>query len=315
MRVVSAEEIASVLTYPDLIAALRDAFAGDIAAPARHHHEISRPDADATLLIMPAWHRGPGGYAGVKVVSVFPGNPARGQPSVVGSYLLLDGDSGRPLAVLDGPALTLWRTAAASALAASYLARDDARRLVMVGAGALAPHLIAAHASVRPIADVAIWNRTPARAGALAAALDRPGLRVMATTDLAAAVRGADVISCATLSRAPLVRGAWLTPGAHVDLVGSYNPAMRESDDEAVAMARVFVDTRAGALKEGGDIVQAIAAGALAESEIAGDVHDLCRGAVSGRRGPEEITLFKSVGAAIEDLAAAVLVFERLSRV
>lgn len=312
MRFVTAAEIDAALTWPALIAPLRDAFRGDVVTPTRHHHSLARPDGDATLLLMPAWQKGAGGYAGVKIVSVFPGNAARGKPSVIGTYLLLDGDSGEPLAALDGQALTAWRTAAASALAASYLARTDAWRLVMVGAGALAPRLIAAHAAVRPIAEVAIWNRHPERALALAAELDRPGLRVTATQDLAAAVATADIVSAATMSREPLIRGAWLRPGAHVDLVGAYNPAMREADDAAVARATVYVDTRAGALHEAGDLVQAIAAGVLEEGGIAGDLFDLCRGTAPGRRSADEITLFKSVGTAIEDLAAAVLVYERL---
>ncbi len=312
MRFVTAAEIDACLTYPSLIAALRDAFRGDIVAPPRHHHTLARPDGDATLLLMPAWSGGPGGYAGVKVVSVFPGNAARQAPSVTGTYLLLDGDSGSPLAALDGQALTTWRTAAASALAASMLALPEARRMVMVGAGALAPRLVAAHAAVRPIAEVAIWNRTPQRAEALAARIDRSGLRARAVTDLATAVAEADIVSVATMSATPLVRGAWLRPGAHLDLVGAYNPAMREADDEAMRRSSVHVDTRAGALREAGDIVQAIAAGALSEPAIAGDLFDLCRGVAPGRRAAEEITLFKSVGAAIEDLAAAVLVYERL---
>jgi ornithine cyclodeaminase len=260
---------------------------------------------------MPAWHATAGGYAGVKIVSVVPGNAARGKPSVVGAYLLLDGDSGEPLAMLDGQALTAWRTAGASALAASYLARPDSRRMVMVGAGTLAPRLIEAHASVRPIEAVAIWNRNPERALVLASRLDRPGLRVTAVDDLAAAVAGADLVSAATMSRAPLVEGAWLAPGVHLDLVGAYNPGMREVDDAAVARASVYVDTRAGALAEAGDIVQAIAAGALDAGRIAGDLFDLCRRDRAWRRSADEITLFKSVGTAIEDLAAAVLVFER----
>jgi ornithine cyclodeaminase len=214
--------------------------------------------------------------------------------------------------VLDGPALTAWRTAAASALAASYLAALDACSMVMVGAGTLAPRLIEAHAAVRPIREVAIWNRDAGRAAALSARLDRPGLRVRATDDLAAAVAAADVVSAATMSRTPLIRGAWLKPGAHVDLVGAYNPEMREADDAALARAAVHVDTRAGALAEAGDVVQAIAAGALAESDIAGDLFDLCRGTVPGRTGAGQVTLFKSVGTAIEDLAAAALVYERL---
>lgn len=312
MRLVTADEIDAALTWPTLIAALRSAFGGNTVTPTRHHHRIARSDGDATLLLMPAWQAGAGGYAGVKIVSVFPGNAARDKPSVIGTYLLLDGDSGEPLAALDGQALTAWRTAAASALAASYLAAPDARHMVMVGAGALAPRLIAAHAAVRPIEAVAIWNRNPERAASLAADVDRPGLRVTATTDLAAAVAGADIVSAATMSHEPLIRGDWLKPGAHLDLVGAYNPAMREVDDAAIARATVYVDTRAGALAEAGDIVQAIASGALDAARIAGDLFDLCRGDAPGRRSAGEITLFKSVGTAIEDLAAAILVYERL---
>ena len=224
------------------------------------------------------------------------------KPSVMGTYLLLAGDSGEPLAGFDGMTLTLWRTAAASALAAGFLARPEARRMAMIGAGALAPRLIAAHAAVRPITQVTIWNRTPEAAERLAAALDRPGLAVTATRDREAAVREADIVSVATMSREPLVEGAWLKPGAHVDLVGAYTPEMREADDAAIRRARVYVDTRGGALKEAGDIVQPLAAGVIGEADIAGDLFDLCRGAVPGRRSDEEITLFKSVGSAIEDL-------------
>ena len=313
MRVVDAAAIDRVLAYPDLIAALAQAFRAGVSAPPRHHHTIPRPDGDATLLLMPAWHDH-GGHAGVKVVSVFPGNTARAKASVLGSYLLLSGETGEPLAVLDGRALTLWRTAAASALAATFLARRDARRLVVVGAGALGPRLIAAHAAVRPIDTVSVWNRTPAKAEALAAGLDRPGLSVTATSDLAGAVAAADIVSVATMSPDPLVRGAWLRPGAHLDLVGAFTPSMREADDAAVGRARVYVDTRAGALKEAGDIVQPVAAGIISEADIAGDLAGLCRGTVAGRSRDDEITLFKSVGAAIEDLAAAVLVYERLER-
>ena len=267
MRVVSAAEIDRVLTYPDLVETLRAAFQAAITVPPRHHHAIPRPGAEAMLILMPAWHDDPSqSYAGVKIVSVFPDNASRGKPSVMGTYLLLSGESGEPLAALDGQALTLWRTAAASALAASYLARSDARRLAMVGAGALAPRLIAAHAAVRGIDEVAIWNRTPETAARLAARLDRPGLRVRAATDLAAAVAAADIVSAATLASTPLIRGAWLKPGTHVDLVGAYTPKMREADDAAVARARVYVDTRAGATHEAGDIVQPIEAGVLKRS-------------------------------------------------
>jgi ornithine cyclodeaminase/alanine dehydrogenase-like protein (mu-crystallin family) len=209
MQVVSAAEIDRVLTFPALIDALADAFRGDTVTPVRHHHEIERAGAHATLLLMPAW-TGPAaqdglqdGFLGIKVVSVFPDNGAKSLPSVMGSYLLMDGATGQPVAVLDGTRLTVWRTAAASALAARILAREDASRMVMVGAGSLAPFLIRAHMSQRPIREVALWNRNPQKAETLAAELQSQGLPVTAVTDLEAAVREADLVSCATLSTAP----------------------------------------------------------------------------------------------------------------
>jgi ornithine cyclodeaminase len=215
--------------------------------------------------------------------------------------------------MLEGRALTAWRTAAASALAARYLARADATRLLMVGAGALARHLVRAHAAVRPIETVTLWNRTRRGAEELASALAGIGLTVSVVDDLEPAVRGADIISCATLSSTPLLRGAWLRDGAHIDLVGGFTPAMREADDETVRRARIYVDTRAGALNEAGDIVDPIARGIIVPADIAGDLFDLCRGKVPGRTAQGEITLFKSVGTAIEDLAAAMLVWRNMA--
>jgi len=227
--------------------------------------------------------------------------------------LLCDGRDGRPLALLDGARLTLWRTAAASALAARHLARDDAARMVMVGSGALAPALIRAHAAVRPIRDVAIWNRRPEGAERLAASLNAGGIPARPVSDLAAAVGEADLVSCATLSTEPLVRGAWLRPGTHLDLVGAFTPTMREADDAALLRGPVYVDTP-DALKKGGDVAAAIQSGALAPEAIAGDLAALCRGEALGRRSRDEITVFKSVGAAIEDLAAAAAVWESLAQ-
>ena len=312
MRVISADNLARTFTFPLLIEALKRGFRSEIEVPVRHHHPIERPgEPGAMLLLMPAWTAAAtrDGFLGVKVVTVYPGNAARGLPSVSGTYLLMRGETGEPLAVINGQALTLWRTAAASALAATFLARKDARRLVMVGAGALAPYLIEAHAGVRPIAEVLVWNHNPARAEALAATLSDRAYSVRATADLEAAVRSADVVSCATLSSEPLIKGAWLAPGAHLDLVGAFTPKMRESDDEAVHRATIFLDTREGGLKEAGDIVQPLAAGIIKESDIAGDLFNLCRGRIEGRKSAKQITLFKSVGTAIEDLAAATLAY------
>jgi alanine dehydrogenase len=310
MRVIGPSEVHAALDFPALVESLRQMFRSGCEAPVRHHHTVKVPERpDATLLLMPAWQVGR--HVGVKVVSVFPGNAEIGLPAVSGAYVLLDGMTGNPLAIIDGQALTLRRTAAASALAASYLARPDCERLLVVGTGALAPHLVEAHASVRPIRNVLIWGRNPEKAAKLAHRLDRRTLKVAATTDLANAVRGAHIISCATLAREPLVKGAWLPLGVHLDLVGAFTPAMRETDDDAVKRARVFVDTRAGALKEGGDIVQPIAAGIIREDDVAGDLFELTRGLRAGRRYHDQITLFKSVGTALEDLAAAQLALER----
>jgi ornithine cyclodeaminase len=310
MRILSAADVEAALDWDSLIERLRQAFRRGAEVPVRHHHEIANPGGpEGTLLLMPAWQSGR--HIGVKVVTIFPDNGEQGLPSVMAAYLLLDGKTGSPIALIDGPTLTLKRTAAASALASGYLSRPDCERLLMVGTGALAPYLVSAHAAVRPICNVLIWGRAPDKAAKLAKRLDRADFRVAATEDLEAAAQGADIISCATLSRDPLVRGDWLRPGQHLDLVGAFRPDMRESDDQAIRRARVFVDTRDGATKEAGDIVQPIESGALDPADVAGDLFDLTRGARAGRRYYDQITLFKSVGTALEDLAAAELAAER----
>jgi ornithine cyclodeaminase/alanine dehydrogenase-like protein (mu-crystallin family) len=318
MRFIDADTIERALSYPALIDILDTAFRNGAIAPPRHHHHVplaGRPEA--TWLLMPAiTASAPGAttagpYMGMKSVTAFPDNATRsGKPSVHGMYLLLSTETGETLAILDATRLTVWRTAAASALAARYLARPDAERLVMIGAGALAPYFIRAHASVRPIREVLIWNRTRDRAEAVAASLAGQPYSVRVTEDLEAACRNADIISAATLAREPLIRGAWLKPGAHVDCAGAYTKTMRETDDDVVRRARIFADTMAGAFGEAGDILLPMAAGVIGKDAVLGDLHDLARGAVAGRTSPGDITFFKSVGASIEDLAAAVAVYE-----
>lgn len=305
MRVIGAEELEGLLDYPNLVEALRAGFRESVTAPLRSHHTVPTDGSDATLLLMPAW--ADGGPIGVKVVTVFPDNSEKSLPSIQGAYLLFDGKNGAVEALLDGPTLTARRTAAASALAADYLARKDASRLLMVGTGVLARQLPRAHAAVRPIREVVVWGRSAEKAEAVARELEQAGFAASASPDLEASVREADIVSCATLSREPLVQGAWLGPGTHLDLVGSFTPAMREADDEAVRRARVFVDTRLGATKEAGDIVVPLQEGVLAESDIVADLFGLTAGRDAGRTAADEITLFKSVGTALEDLAAARL--------
>ncbi len=308
MQVVDRETVLSRLAFKPLIAALSDMFRDGCVAPVRHHHGITATETanGADLLLMPAWQHGR--HIGIKIVTVFPDNALQALPAVMASYVLLDGQTGQPRAFIDGEALTVRRTAAASALAAGYLARAEAKSLTMIGTGAMAPHLIDAHAAQRPLEIVRVWGRSPAKAAALVAQMqDRP-FQVELAEDRQAAVRAADIVSCATLSKTPLVEGDWLQPGTHVDLVGAFKADMRESDDMVMTRGRIFVDTRPGALAEAGDLLLAFAAGAVGEADIAGDLFELCRGQVSGRRQDDEITVFKSVGTALEDLAAAILV-------
>jgi len=297
MRVFSDEDIDRALDFPSLVEALSVAMRGGFIAPARHHHEIERAgEKPAVHLLMPAWTESAskaGLYLGAKIVNVFPGNAARGLPTVQGTYVLQSGRTGATLAALDGTRLTHCRTAAASALAAQHLA----------------PYLARAHASQRSYKAITVWNRRPEGARRVAAALQAKGLPASAGEDLERAVAEADVITCATLSTAPLIEGRWLKAGQHLDLVGAFTFAMREADDETLRRARVFVDTEA-ACTEGGDVAIGLASGVIARADVVADLPALCRGA-KGRRSADEITLFKSVGAAIEDLAAAMLVWRK----
>ena len=308
---VSAAELERLLDYPSLVDALAAGFAADWTVPVRHHYSIPMPnEPEQTLLLMPAWEAGQA--IGMKLATITPGNGPRGLPAVNAVYLLVDGPTGQPRALIEGATLTVRRTAAASALAARYLARTDASRMLMVGAGALSRPLIEAHCSQRSIKRVQLWARDTKKRDAKVKELAALGLPVEPADDLERSAREADLISCATLSKEPLIRGAWLKSGSHLDLVGAFTPEMRESDDAAVGRASLFCDTRAGALKEGGDLVIPLKAGLITEAAIKADLADLTRGKHKGRMSEDEVTLFKSVGTAIEDFAAARLAMQRL---
>ncbi len=318
LRFYAAEQVHAALEYPRLAEALAQAFAAGAQVPVRHVHRLERaaggsdggagaaPGPSDTLLLMPAWSEA---ALGVKLVTVMPGNAARGAGTVQAIYVLLDRATGEPRALLDGEALTLRRTAAASALAARYLARQDAQNLLLVGAGRLAPYLACAHYALRPsLRRVFVWAREPARAQTAAQWLRDLGLPAQAAAELESAAREAQIISCATTATSPVVHGAWLAPGTHLDLVGGFTPAMREVDDAAAGRARIVVDTYAGALAEAGDLLAPLASGAIGRESIVAELAELVRGEKLGRTGAEEITLFKSVGTALEDLCAATLV-------
>lgn len=313
MLVLDEQQTSHALPWPELIGAIERIFAGGCVVPVRHHLDVAVPgERDATLLMMPAWI--PGEYIGVKLLSVFPDNHVRSLPAIFGTYLLSSGKTGEMLAVIEGGELTARRTAATSALAARYLAREDAEEMLVVGTGRLSLNLIQAHAVTRPLKRFRVWGRNGEKAAAIVAEARALGYDASVAADLEAASRRADLISCCTLSNEPLIRGAWLKPGAHLDLVGAFKPSMRETDDEAVSRAEIFVDTRAGALSEGGDLVQPLNAGVIGESDIRAELAELVRGEAKGRSNASAITLFKSVGAALEDLAGAVLAYEYASR-
>ena len=320
MRFITAPEIEIALDQKSLIEALRRAFrmgasARPYEAPLRNRFYVENVHADPTILLnMPSWQVD--GDLGIKMVTVNTGNPAKGLPMVQGVYLFLDATTGKVRGILEAEMITVKRTAAASALASSYLSRSDASRLLIVGAGALARHFIDAHRAVRPISDVLVWNRTAKRAEELvanyklqedASALNSIGV----TDDLEAAVSGADIVTCITASSEPVIFGDWVREGTHIDLVGAFSPDSRESDDALVQKARIFVDTRTGALAEAGDLIIPMNKGLISEEDVAADLFDLTQGERDGRRFYEQITLFKNCGSAIEDLVAARLAYQR----
>lgn len=312
LRVIGAAETEEALDYPSLVAALREGHRAGIEASERLL--LEQPAAGAGqdhFLALAAWQRGRA--IGVKLASVFPGNAASGMPTIASVFVLFDGKTGVALAVIDANPLTLRKTAADSALGADYLARRDVRTMLMVGAGRQAPSMVEAHLAVRPgLKRVLVWNRTPAAAAMLAEWLRGRGIESSAVTDLAAAAETADVICCATASRSPVLRGAWLRPGTHVDLVGSFTAKMRETDDEVMRRGRLFVDSRWFTIGVAGDLVQPIQDGVISEAEIEGDLFQLAQGKVAGRRSEAEITVFKNGGGGHLDLMAALLVHERV---
>ena len=303
MKQFDAAATARALAFPALIDALERQFVAGCDVPARHVHAVGDV---LTTLVMPAWV--PGRYFGVKIVNVARGNAALGLPGIFATYQLFDANTGEPLAAIDGGEITARRTAAASALAASRLARADARRQLIVGAGRVGSLLAPAMRAVRAVDDVMVWSRDPAAAARLAASLVADGHPARAVADLASAVAGADIVSCATLAAEPLVRGEWLAPGSHLDLIGGFTPAMREADDACLAGAHVWIDT-AEALAKAGDLLHPIASGALKREDVRGTLADLCAAPPPARDAAAR-TVFKSVGTALEDLAAAILVYE-----
>lgn len=306
MRLLDAAQVRDALEPAALVAALREVFAaGDVHVPERMNLQLGADQQD-TLLVKPAWRDGE--WLGVKIATHHPGNGARGLPAIHGMYALIEAATGVPVAVLDGTELTRWRTAAASALAADHLAPRVVREHLLVGAGNVCAAVPACYAAVRDVQLTRVWARQPDQAETLAAQLRDEGVAAEAVDDLRAAVRTADVITSATSATSPLILGEDVSPGTHVDLIGSFTPDMVEADEALVTRARVAVDVPE-ARHTCGELAGPLRRGTLTEDDVAVTLADLASGRDPGRRDESEVTVFKSVGTAAEDLAAAVLVW------
>lgn len=310
MHFFDAQAVESALPYPDLVDALRTGLQLPIEVPAR---SVLSPNQDAScVLVMPAW--APQQLLGVKLVSVWPENNARGLPAVSGVYVLISCADGRPLAVMDGTELTLRRTAAAAALAARTLARRNSSTLAVLGTGALSAPLALAHASVMPLEQILIWGRDRQRALGVVKRLQAHGLNAHASTDLQGALAEADLVAAATTASQPFIPAKWVQPGTHLGLVGAFTPQMAEAEPALMARAQLFADQRAAVLEKGGEVWQALQMGLIEPSYIEAELADLAaQPQRAWRSGDDAITVFKSVGFASLDLIAAERVFRRLS--
>ncbi len=306
MQMVNAEDISRVMEYPGLVAALREAHLQDILI--EPEILLSRPldgERQNNFNVFPAWQDGV--VFGAKLVSLFPENLHKAErlPMVQGVYVLFDGKNGSPVAVIDGTALTYWKAAADSALGASLLARNDIQSMVMVGAGALSPHVISAHLAIRPsLSKIRIFDIDTQRAEALVQQFNSLNMDIAVSDTLERDVGNADLVSCATTARKPVICGGWLKPGTHVDLIGGWTPEMREVDDEAIRHASLYVDSILLG-KRCGDISNPLSRGIISESDILGDLFDLCRGSVSVRQNENKTTIFKNAGGGHLDLIVA----------
>jgi len=305
------KEIEEVLNYPELVNKLEDSFQNQYGVPPRARYDFKSGEGDdsSSLLLMPVWQNEK--YVGLKILTASPYNNSKNLATIQGIFILMDAKDGEIIAQFDAKSLTNRRTAAASALASKYLSRENSSTLLMIGTGALAPELIRAHCSVRPIHYVQIWGRDFEKAKQLADRLAVEHVEIVPIADLNKHISKADIISTATSADKPLVFGDRLSPGQHIDLVGAFKPTWRESDDHVIQNSSVFVDTRQGTLKESGELLIPMEKGVFKAEDIKADLFELCKNQKYGRSTNEEITSFISVGYALEDLAAAELVWER----
>ncbi len=310
MQVITAKQVHSTLNFQKLIPHLHKTFAGEFTMPQRQVFELEKSTHNA-FAVLPAWNDN---AIAVKAFTYFP-QPEPNYQSLYSEILLFDRKHGVPKALVNGTSVTLWRTAAVSALASQILSRENSESLLLCGTGNLAPFLVQAHLSVRSLKQIYLWGRNAGKVAKLLNDLsdDFPSVEFKAVDSLPLAASQADIICCATGSPTPLIHGKWIKPGTYIDLLGNHSPDRRECDSEVITKARVFVDSKKNVLNEAGELLIPITEGLFSADMVIGELSELCNKKVQGRENDDDIIVFKSVGTAISDLATALKVYESLS--
>ncbi|MFU8779403.1 MAG: ornithine cyclodeaminase family protein [Kiritimatiellia bacterium] len=309
MNVITAEQVHAAMSYPHLVDVLQEGYAGAFKMPPRQVFLLSdEAGTHDAFALLPSWNDG---LIGVKAFTYFPTNPGPKYKSLYSQILLFEREHGEPLALIDGVSVTYWRTAGISGLAARLLAREDASSLLVLGTGNLAPYIIRAQASVRPLTTIRIWGRNMAKARAVVAAMEPvlPDVAFSVVENLEKACGESDIIVAATGSHEPLVHGDWVQAGTHTDFIGNHHATKRECDTALVTKSKVYADSRDNCFREAGEILVPISEGVFRQADVVGELTEMCAGAVPLRVHADEITLFKSIGMAYSDLLGAGLVY------
>ena len=310
MKIISAQDVHAALSYPALVDALQVAYAGRFSMPPRNVYLLDDdPGNHDAFAVLPSWNDE---LIAVKSFTYFPDNPGPEYKLLYSKIMLFDRKHGEPLALVDGTSVTFWRTAGISGLASRLLSREDSKTLLLLGTGNLAPYIIKAQLSVRPIERVLIWGRTPGKAKAIAEqfAGDKESVSFEAVEDRQAACSEADIIVSATGSHEPLVLGGWVKPGTHTDFIGNHHATKRECDTALVQKSKVYADSYVNCFKEAGEVLVPIDEGAITKDHVVGELTEMCSGAVKLRESDQEITLFKSIGMAMSDPVGAGVAYQ-----
>ena len=310
MKVISAEEVHSALSYPELVDSLQEAYGGKYSMPPRQVFLLDENTNNDAFAVLPSWNDQ---FIGVKAFTYFPEAEVP-YKSLYSKILLFNRDHGEPLALVDGTTVTFWRTAGISGLATRLLSREDSETMLLLGTGNLAPYIIRANLSVRPLKRVMVWGRNLAKAEAVVETMQKEfsNVEFSAIEDRRTACSEADIVVAATGSHEPIVLGEWIKPGTHTDFIGNHHADKRECDTDLITKARVYADSRVNAFNEAGEILVPIKEGVFAKEGVIAELSEMCRGDAVLRENEEEVTLFKSIGMAMSDLVGAGLAYNEV---